>query len=338
MPEFRQNPLSGDWVLLAQERGLREGTLEGVGPRFVTAGNGKAETCPFCPTADDTDRVELDRLTLAGDSAPWRIRALENRYPAVVPNASGASSVAVPGLGHHELILLSPLHHRYLIDMTLPEVALVVEMFQRRWLTLRAREEVGAVSLFINHGAGAGASQPHPHGQVIATAQVPDRLRRMALRAREGALGHPETLYATLLAGETQGVEGSRRVFSAGGWRAVMPYAPEWPWETWIIPERPAASFAALSDTERSALAEAVQRTLRLLERALGGAFPFNLILELPPVGVPDHAEVFPWHVRIVPRLHVPGGYDLHAGNLINPVGPEEAAARLRGLVDSADI
>ena len=332
MPEFRQNPLSGDWVLLALERGRREGTLDGIGPRFVAAGGG---SCPFCPTADDSDRVELDRLTLPGDSAPWQVRTVENRYPAVMLDARASASSAVPGVGHHELILLSPLHHRTLFDMTPPEAALAVEMFQRRWVTLRAREGVGAVSLFINYGAGAGASQPHPHGQVIATAQVPERLRRMALRAR--GTDHPETLHATLLAGETRGVEGSRRVFSLGGWRAVMPYAPEWPWETWILPEHPEASFAALGGAERAALAEAVQRALRLLERVLGGVFPFNLILELPPVGVPDHAEAFPWHVRIVPRLHVPGGYDLYSGILINPVGPEQAAARLRESVQNVD-
>ena len=283
---------------------------------------------------------ERARMLLPGDAMPWRVRVLENRYPAVMPfpeapppGAAAAERPDLqPGSGRHELILLSHLHRRSLPDMSLAEAALVVEAIQGRWREHRGQPGTGAVHAFLNHGAAAGASQAHPHAQVIASEQVPERLRRMAERAGGWPGAHQVSLHHHLLKDPPDSGEGSRQVFSTGEWRAALPFAPVWPWEAWVLPESPESCFADLEASQCAALAGAVQRLLRLLARALGGEFPFNLIFVLPPVGMPDQAGVFPWHVRITPRLHIPGGYDLNSGIQINPVGPEEAAARLRDL------
>ncbi len=43
-----------------------------------------------------------------------------------------------------------------------------------------------------------------------------------------------------------------------------------------------------------------------------------------------EDKEYFQWHIRILPRLTKPAGFELGSGMSINTVFPEEAAAFLR--------
>jgi len=54
-----------------------------------------------------------------------------------------------------------------------------------------------------------------------------------------------------------------------------------------------------------------------------------NLTIDDVPRGDADK-EYFRWHVRILPRLSTPAGFEMGSGMSINTVLPEKAAAFLR--------
>jgi UDPglucose--hexose-1-phosphate uridylyltransferase len=50
-----------------------------------------------------------------------------------------------------------------------------------------------------------------------------------------------------------------------------------------------------------------------------------------------EDKEHFQWHIRILPRLSTPAGFELGSGMSINTVLPEEAAAFLREVPVSCE-
>ncbi|OUM93366.1 MAG: hypothetical protein BAA04_00705 [Firmicutes bacterium ZCTH02-B6] len=238
-----------------------------------------------------------------------------------------------PAVGYHEVVIETPSHSRHLADMDADELAAVLSVYRARYNTLMAQPGVRYVSLFRNHGREAGTSQPHPHAQLIALPMVPaDVERRWDVAAR-----HHETsgrcLYCDLLAAER--ASGSRCVLETGGFAAVTAYAPRFPFETWILPERHEADFGRISDQELSALARVLRRVLRALRDVLGDP-PHNLVFQSKPCQGPDGAEAaagFHWHLQIAPRTTRQAGFEIGTEMAIVPVLPEQAAAELRAAL-----
>jgi hypothetical protein len=56
----------------------------------------------------------------------------------------------------------------------------------------------------------------------------------------------------------------------------------------------------------------------------------FNLTVDMVPSGDEDK-EYFRWHIRVLPRLSTPAGFEMGDGMAINTTMPEVAAAFLRG-------
>lgn len=59
----------------------------------------------------------------------------------------------------------------------------------------------------------------------------------------------------------------------------------------------------------------------------------YNYVLHSAPPG-DEHREYFVWHVRIVPRLATPAGFELGSGMCINPSRPEDTATALRRAIE----
>jgi UDPglucose--hexose-1-phosphate uridylyltransferase len=72
-----------------------------------------------------------------------------------------------------------------------------------------------------------------------------------------------------------------------------------------------------------------LKTVLMKLRTALGDP-DFNLTIDAAPRFEED-GEYFLWHIRILPRLSTPAGFELGSGMSINTALPEEAAEYLRG-------
>jgi UDPglucose--hexose-1-phosphate uridylyltransferase len=112
---------------------------------------------------------------------------------------------------------------------------------------------------------------------------------------------------------------------------AFQPFASATPFETWIMPRVRQPSFGEVDDAALDDLASVLRTVLAGLGRALSDP-DYNLLVQSAP---PDQEEreYFVWHVRILPRLATPAGFELGTGMAINPSMPEETARALRAAI-----
>jgi UDPglucose--hexose-1-phosphate uridylyltransferase len=189
------------------------------------------------------------------------------------------------------VVVHAPEHVRSLADLSDESLALVAEAWR-----LRA-EGPGYVHAFVNEGRVAGSSLPHTHSQLVWLSEPPPAV------VEEGAM-------SAVLDGEL--------VLERDGVAVICPGGSTEPYEMRIAPTEPEAR-AFTSDRLAPAIQAAAESLRRL--RTLEPGAPANLWLHDGPW----------WHLHLVPRLTVAAGIELGAGIHVNPLAPEEAAARLRG-------
>ena len=101
------------------------------------------------------------------------------------------------------------------------------------------------------------------------------------------------------------------------------------------MPRVHSPGFETLADEALRPLAEALQQALRRLEQAYGDP-AYNLVVYSAPCDTEgyicpvDAFQHFHWHMQILPRMNVWGGFEFATGLEIHSVLPEEAAAYLR--------
>lgn len=322
MSELRRDPISGDWVAFAPERSRR--------PHDRETGAGRP-VCPFCPGNEHMTPPEIERVS-GGDSGSWLIRVVENRYSAFRPDQERSRTgpdpsgfARRPARGAQEVVIESPDHTAAFSAYPPEHVARVFRVYQRRLRALSARPGVSTVTIFRNYGGAAGTSLAHPHSQIIASNAEPStcRLDRTALGE-----GCP---YCSML--DTERKAGQRVLLESDGFVTVLPFASRWPFEVWILPVVHRQSIAQAGETEVRAVAAATQRALEALRSSLDDP-PYNFVIHtMRDNEAPNNA--FHWHVRITPRLGVPGGFELATGIMINSVLPEQAADALRAAAYS---
>jgi UDPglucose--hexose-1-phosphate uridylyltransferase len=181
--------------------------------------------------------------------------------------------------------------------------------------------------VFKNHGDPAGASLEHTHSQLIATPVVP----LMVEEELAGALQHlrikKRCIWCDIIRQERQ--DGGRIILDRDGFVALSPFAPRFPFETWILPAAHRSRYEDTPPGDFGGLAAAVQRVLGRMGQFLDDP-PYNLMLHSAPLRAPalDH---FHWHLEIIPKLTRVAGFEWGTGFFINPTPPEEAAKYLRG-------
>ena len=94
------------------------------------------------------------------------------------------------------------------------------------------------------------------------------------------------------------------------------------------MPRRAQPSFTLVDERQMRSLAEILKTALLKLHTGLDNP-DFNLTIDDVSRGDEDK-EYFRWHMRILPRLSTPAGFELGSGMSINTVLPEDAAAFLR--------
>ncbi|MEW5762978.1 MAG: DUF4921 family protein [Bacillota bacterium] len=328
MSEWRRDPVTGRWVVIAAERGLRPSDFRAA-PEKVH----REEACPLCPGREQETPPEVAAYRAEGtapDTPGWRVRVVPNKFPAVTgaepvgPEAFG-SFRAWPGSGVHEMVIETPAHVRGFEDLGPDQVACVLRMWQERSLVLRRREWIKYIQVFKNVGQGAGASLAHAHSQILALPFVPPEVRAeleaaAAFRKATGACPLCAVLQEEL-AGGTRVVLAGRHVV------ALAPFAARFPFEVWVLPRDHREDFGRAGETvlreAASALREVLGRLARLLARP-----PYNLVLRTAPVN-PVTGDCH-WRLEILPRLTVPAGFEFGTGCYINPLPPESAARYLR--------
>ena len=264
-----------------------------------------------------------------------------NDFPALRPDALEATisphrlltTTSAPGTCR--VLCFSPRHDLDLSQMSVAEVRRVVDMWVEQFDELSRR--FPSVQVFENRGEEMGASNPHPHGQLWATAHVPDEhaLEDDRQRAWHGSSGTPMLLeYA-----DVELRDGSRVVVSDADWLAVVPFWAVWPFETLVMPRAHVGRLTDLGEAERGSLAELLRCLLAKYDNLFLRPFPYSMGWHGAPGRAGDdehwqlHAHVYPPLLRSATNRKFMVGYEMLAGAQ-RDLSAEEAAERLRSQSD----
>lgn len=337
MSEFRQDPVTGVWMLLAPERAKRPRDLLRGADESVDDG-----TCPFCAGREAMTPPTRWERSLPGEEAAWTVRVVENRWPALTApeEVDGSDDTYAPapyraatGFGAHEVIIETPRHGEGLADLTPEHASLLVEAWSARIRYWFADGRLACPVIFRNWGRAAGASIAHAHTQLVVLPRVPDAIvRELGNFSGAASSGGGCLLCDAMTADDV----GGRVVFDDGVTVAHVPFASPVPHAIRIAPRRCEPTIASIGPQAADSLGAALVASARAVRGAMGDA-AFNLSVHVAPytamrvAGLPFH-----WHVDLVPRASDFAGLEVGSGLYVNVVDPDQAAAELReGLARS---
>jgi len=329
MSTLRQDPTTRQWVILAPKRETRPHAPTSI-VRPVPSANDP--NCPFCPGNETQTPTEVLRLPEVG---PWSVRVVPNLYAPIsgdgaAPRTGEPMLREMPAVGASEVVIESPSHSARMDGMSTQDVGRIVTAWRDRFRTLMERADTRAVVIFKNFGTLAGTSLTHPHSQIVAAPVfLPRLLRRMDV-ARAHFDAHGTNLYLDIV--KTERAAGERIVAERGRFVAMEPWAASTPYETWLLPTQPQGSIGELRDEDVADFAALLGDTLRAIREECGDP-DYNLVVSSAPRDG-QTSEYFLWHIKILPKIAQPAGFEIGSGMGINTVSPEDAAERLRDALE----
>jgi len=358
MPEYRCDPLTGQTVLIAEERMARP-------HQFDIENNGsdaKRAHCPFCEGNEMMTPCEFAAYRPADsprDATGWQVRVIQNKYPAVlrdderfpdctsfqnylaestVQAADAGSPIPIEGVGHHEVIVETPRHILCVSEMTETEAENMFRIYGERIAALRQENRWAFVQIFKNVGAAAGASIPHSHSQLIAMPFIPNAFRQLLKNAADYRNKTQRCYWCSML--ETELTEQKRIIEETEHFVALCPFASRFAGEIKVYPKKHQADFDAViaDETVLSEFALLVRRMVQKLKKTTSRVsknMAYNFVLHsnsfvLPTEYKDDNEELFHWSLTILPSLARAAGFEWGTALHINPVSPETAAKMLR--------
>jgi UDPglucose--hexose-1-phosphate uridylyltransferase len=323
MSELRHNPITRQWVIVAENRRAR--------PQDLVVQQVIQDTahCPFCEGHEQGTPGEV--LAVRGsDSRPnepgWRVRVVPNKYPAVGREIAfaGTEALRLPGVGVHEIVIESPRHLTSVTQLSDEEFADVIGVYRQRLADLRRTRRFSGAVLFKNSGAGGGATLAHLHSQLVALAAdepvFADRtpaFRELAQRSGKCPLCTAATDRCT---------DGHSFVSQSENFLAFCPFASRFAYEMWVVPREHSPRFE--ENELLPELAGLLRAAIVKLEATVKSS-AYNYIVHTAPFDTPG-TNHYHWHIEILPRLSNLAGFELGTGCFINTVSPERAAAALR--------
>jgi UDPglucose--hexose-1-phosphate uridylyltransferase len=331
VPELRKDPVTGRWVIISTERRKRPSDFRLERPALVGSG-----VCPLCVGREDLTPPEVLAYRQNGgapNSPNWDLRVVPNKFPALqveggLDREAEGMFDRMNGIGAHEVIIETPDHGKTLASMSETEIERVLWAFRERVLDLKQDRRFRYILIFKNHGAAAGATLEHTHSQLIALPVVPDFVREEVEGARRHFATKERCVFCDIV---HQEIDTGRRVIQENAdIVALSPYAPRFPFETWLLPRRHAARFEDAPRHEYESLARLLKAVLMRVNRALESP-PYNLIIHSSPFSE-ETTDFYHWHLELMPKLTKVAGFEWGTGFYINPTSPEEATRVLRAV------
>jgi UDPglucose--hexose-1-phosphate uridylyltransferase len=290
--------------------------------------------CPFCYGNEEKTPPEIlvyGRNGSGPNTPGWRVRVVPNKFPALgiegdLDRTGEGLFDKMNGIGAHEVIIETPDHRATLA--TLPEKAIedVLWAYRDRMLDLKNDKRFRYILIFKNHGEAAGASLEHTHSQLIALPIVPKRVREEVDNSKRYYLEKERCIFCDIIHQEK---EDPVRVISENDhFIALAPYAPRFPFETWILPRAHSSAYENTQSPVYASLARMLRDLLRRLDATLDSP-AYNYMIHTSPIGeeTNDH---YHWHIEVIPKLTKVAGFEWGSGFYINPTPPEESARFLR--------
>lgn len=329
MSELRKDPIIGRWVIISGERGRRPFAFT-----HEPARRGKGGFCPFCSGNEDKTPPEIlayGRNGTPPNSSGWSLRVVPNKFPALriegeLDRQGEGLFDKMSGIGAHEVIVETPDHDAMLATLPEKRIEEVLWAYRARIVDLKNDKRFRYILIFKNHGDAAGASLEHSHSQLIALPIVPRRVREEVVGASQFYKDKERCIFCDIIRQERQA--GVRVVSENDEFLAWAPYAPRFPFETWIMPKQHGAAFENAPASAYASLAKTLKDLLLRVDKLLNDP-AYNYLIHTTPLHE-DTGPYYHWHIEFMPRLTRVAGFEWGTGFYINPIPPEEAAQYLR--------
>jgi UDPglucose--hexose-1-phosphate uridylyltransferase len=338
MSELRFDMLHNKHVIIAPERQHRPNL-----PKNSLL-KSSSENCPFCEGNEAFTPKEIYAMREnEADIRSWKTRVVPNLYRAVqieteLEQKGEGLFRGVGGFGAHEIIIDSPCHECNIED--LPQVAVVdwLQTMVERMNDLTNDRRLISCNIFKNSGLKAGATQAHPHTQIIALPLMPENnltfLRRNDAYFNEHGRGIVADVVAAEKASQTRVVQTSETFL------AYCPYASAFAFEVIIAPMKVLTSLNRCSTAELEELAQIFQTVFKQLKTQLD-KYDYNIYFHLAPLNrnsenesyMDNLEQSFSFYIRITPRIYTLAGFEVATEMAINAMQPEFCASLLRGEV-----
>ena len=309
MPELRKDPITGRWVIIATDRIRRPSdfTRQPVPPPVA------GRMCPFCPGNEQKTPPEIYAIREGSgrDQPGWSVRVVPNKFPVLGIEGDLNSQAEgmfdrMNGIGAHEVIIETPDHMTSLAEMPQQQVERVLWTFRERVRDLKRDFRLRYILLFKNHGEAAGASLEHPHSQLIALPVIPKRVKEELDGAKQYFEYRDRCIFCDLVRQESMAAK--RVVAEIDRFIVLSPFAPRFPFETWILPRRHESHYEDADPDSIPDLAWVLRSVLRKLDKVLERP-PYNFIFHSAPVQEP-RTERYHWHIEIIPKLTRVAGFE----------------------------
>jgi UDPglucose--hexose-1-phosphate uridylyltransferase len=331
MPELRKDPIIGRWVIISTKRGKRPSDFG------RTVEEKRGGFCPFCEGNEATTPLEVLSYR-PPDAAPntpgWTLRVVPNKFPALhieggLNKMGDGMFDKMNGVGAHEVLIETPEHGKTIPHMSLQNIENMFWGFRDRILDLKKDPRFQYIMVFKNHGAAAGASLEHPHSQIIALPIIPLVVQSEMEGAKTYYNYKDRCVFCDIIHQET--MSGVRLVSENDDFIVFCPYAPRFPFETWILPKNHDPMFEDCRKNEYANLAKALQDIITRMDKVLQDP-PYNFIIHNSPLHGYDDVPYYHWHIEVMPKLTKVAGFEWGTGFYINPTPPEDAATFLREI------
>lgn len=336
MPELRKDPIIGRWVIVSTERSKKPDHFNG-------SDKAPAEgECPFCEGRESHTPAEIYALRNKGshpDKPGWQARVV----PSIAPflriegeldrRGHGLYDI-MNGIGAHEVVIETPQHIDNMADLPEQQIANVFNVYINRTLDLEKDPRFKYVLAFKNHGWSAGGGRAkHSRSQLIATPTTPQRVKEELTGSRQYYEYHERCIFCDIVRQEIEQKE--RVVMDIDGFLAVVPFAPRFPFEVWILPKKHSSDFVNCEPAKLMDLAKILKLVLLKLKKGLDNP-PYNYIIHTAPFRREKSGywktinHDYHWHIEIMPRITRVAGFEWGSGFYICPTPPEDAAKFLR--------
>jgi UDPglucose--hexose-1-phosphate uridylyltransferase len=317
-PHFRWHPLRGEWVAYASHR---------QGRTFMPP----PEYNPLASTINPKFPTELPQ-------GNYDVAVFENRFPSMNLQANNSPKNIVetlPANGICEVVVFTQDPLASLGALELSHLELLLEVWTDRTFAIGNHPEIQYVLPFENRGAEVGVTLHHPHGQIYAYPFVPPVPARMLECESVYYQKHGRGLLQDLIQQEI--ADQQRIIYLDEEAIAFVPACARYPYEVWICPIAPTATFIHLTKQQRQALAKALKTVTLKYDGLWHRPFPYLMAwFQGPTDGNPHpeahlHAEFYPPY-RSSDRLKYLAGTELAAGMFANDALPEATAKELQAV------
>ncbi len=328
----RYNALTGEWILVSPGRLKRpwQGKVEKSATLSLPKYDPACYLCPGNERAGGKRNPDYHNVFVFDND----FSALSHDTPVFRLDEGGLIR-AESERGICRVVCFSPRHDLTLAEMSVKEIAGVVEVWRDEYINLGKLNDVNYVQIFENKGEMMGCSNPHPHCQVWAQSSVPVEPAKESIQIEEYKNLTGDCVICDYISLELE--KKDRIVFETERFVCVVPFWAVWPFEVMMVPKNHIASLADMTKVDRQDFAAALKRITVRYDNLFEVSFPYSAGIHQAPTDGKNHSE---WHLHMhfyppllrsatIRKFMV--GYEM-LGNPQRDITAEVAAEKLRGI------